>query len=112
MVMRLPVVWREGGSKIISPFFERLMLITPIYSYLFLSLSNIIRLSWFIVFSGSLTSIRNADSVFGFERVAFICFLGKGIRGLLIFMGTASFLFLFLLLLMFIGDGAMFSTIL
>src|SRR5210317_168085 len=122
MVMRLPVVLREGGSKIIYPLFERLILITPIYSALALSLDNITRLSCCTVFSGSLTSIRNADSLFGFDLVGRVCNLGKS--GLLIFIGDAVlllftfmaedvFLLLFLLFLLFLFvDDDMFSTIL
>src|SRR6056300_1273412 len=119
MVMRLPVVLREGGSKIIYPLFERLILITPIYSALLLSLNNITRLSCCTVFSGSLTSIRNADSLFGFDLFGRVCNLGKG--GLLIFIGDAVLLlftfmaedvFLLLFLLFLFVDDDMFSTIL
>src|SRR6056300_1712815 len=123
MVMRLPVVLREGGSKIIYPLFERLILITPIYSALLLSLNNITRLSCCTVFSGSLTSIRNADSLFGFDLVGRVCNLGKS--GLLLiiigdavlllftFMAEDVFLLLFLLFLLFLFvDDDMFSTIL
>src|SRR6056300_1752206 len=127
MVMRLPVVLREGGSKIIYPLFERLILITPIYSALALSLDNITRLSCCTVFSGSLTSIRNADSLFGFDLVGRVCNLGKSgllliIMGdavlllLLLFTFMAEDVFLLLLFLLFLlflfVDDDMFSTIL